>query len=83
MTDITEMIRRDIVDDGMLKVHGLSVDTERKGFLGKHWILHVSGTVHRERERNRIEQIVNHHAGDSYTLDLEIAVEQSEQTAKP
>lgn len=83
MTDIAEMIRRDIQDDGMLKVHGLSVDTERKGFLGKHQILHVSGTVHTQHERDKIEQIVNHHVGDSYTIDLNISVETQEQSARP
>lgn len=77
MTDIVEMIRRDIEDDISIKPSGLTVDMERKGLLVKHDIVRVSGRVSSEQERKKIRRIVDHHAGDSYKVEFDVTVKET------
>ena len=76
MADIIEMIRRDVEDDVSLKIHGFTVDMETKGFLVKHKTVRVGGRVAHQHDRDKLEGIVNHHIGDSYTVDFNVKVEQ-------
>jgi len=72
MSDIIEMIRRDVDDDGLLKVRGFTIDTVKKGFLGTHQKLAVTGTVRSNHDREKLEAIVRHHAGDTYEVDFRV-----------
>lgn len=76
MADIVHMIRRDVEDDGLLKVHGFTVDLEKKGLLRRHQTLVAGGTVHSALERDKLEKIIRHHAGDAYELEMDIKVEE-------
>lgn len=79
MSDIADLIRRDVDDDVTLRPHGFTVDLVKKGFLTKQKTLQVGGTVTTERERDRIRSIVNHHAGDAYRVEFNLSVRESAQ----
>ncbi|MFW6312719.1 MAG: hypothetical protein ACOC2N_02415 [Spirochaetota bacterium] len=77
MADIVEMIRRDIEDDVSIEARGLIVDIDRKGVLVKHDIVRVSGSVSSEQERDKIREIVDHHAGSTYKVDFNVSVKEA------
>jgi hypothetical protein len=74
MVDVIEMIRRDVSEDGLLKIHGFTVELAKKGLLPRKQTLRVSGTVERDLDRRKLEQIVTHHVGDTYSVDFDVRV---------
>jgi hypothetical protein len=76
MADIIDMIRTDVEEDPSLKVRGFLVDLESKGFLVKRKTIRVSGRVTTQRERDKIESIVNHHVGDGYDVEMDVRIEE-------
>ncbi len=76
MADIIDMIRRDVEDDGSINVRAFTVDLLTKGFLVKRKTIRVAGRVANEHERDKIAGIVNHHAGDGYSLEMNVRVEE-------
>lgn len=76
MADIIDMIRTDVEEDSSIKIRGFLVDMQSKGFLVKRKTIHVSGRVTNQHDRDKIESIVNHHAGDGYDVEMDIRIEE-------
>lgn len=74
MADVADMIVRDVQDDASIKVRGLAVEVSSKGLFSRRKTLVVRGTVTNRHDRDRIESIANHHAGDLYTIENQVEV---------
>ena len=74
MSDITDMIMRDIEADVSIKTHTISIETDSKGFLRRRKILRLVGTVHSEASKEKASRIAEHHAGDNYDVVNELTI---------
>ena len=76
MSEITDLIRRDVEDDVSLKPHAFIVEIGKRKLFAKQQPLRVAGTVSTQHELERIRSIVNHHTGDAYRIEFEIQVQE-------
>ncbi len=68
MSDVINTIRRDVDDDSSIHANGINIQVETKGFLPRRKFIHITGAVERESDKNKVMQIVNHHAGDNFNI---------------
>jgi len=68
MPDITQTIMAEIEADPAIKATDIGLDIESRGLLKKKKFLHVRGAVHSQDQVDRVEKIVQRHAGDSYEV---------------
>jgi hypothetical protein len=78
MTDISTTIQREIEDDESLEVKSVTVEITHKGLFPRRHFVHVGGSVKSEYQKERIETIARHHAGDSFRVINDVAVETPE-----
>jgi hypothetical protein len=76
MADVAEMITRDVQDDAAIRVKGLVVEVVKKGLFSRRKSLVIRGTVTNRHDKDKIESIANHHAGDMYNIDNQIQVKE-------
>jgi hypothetical protein len=68
MSDVINTIRRDVDDDSSIHANGINIQVETKGFFPRRKFIHITGSVDKESDKNKVMQIVNHHAGDNFNV---------------
>ena len=74
MSDIQNLILRDIEDDPTITAKGITVEIQSKGFLKKTKTVHLVGSVNSETEKKKAIQIAVHFAGDNYDVIDDLTV---------
>ena len=68
MSDIQNVIMRDIEADPTIDSKKIAIEMQAKGFLRKRKIIRLIGSVKSETEKRKAMQIVVHFAGDNYDV---------------
>jgi hypothetical protein len=74
MSDVINMIMRDIEDDPSIKSHDIALDAKSKGFLRRRRFIRITGAVNSDLSVSKVEKIAQHHAGDNYDVVNELTV---------
>jgi hypothetical protein len=77
MSDIQNMILREIADDISIHAHDIALDIKAKGFPRRRKYITIHGSVQSEHEIKKVTQIAEHHAGDNYTVINELHVKET------
>jgi hypothetical protein len=75
--DIAGMIMRDVQDDVAIHVSNFAAQVEKKGLFSKRKSIVLRGAVKNKQDRDKIEAIANHHAGDLYSIENHVEVRES------
>ena len=74
MSDISNMILRDIEDDVSITGKDISVQVVGKGILKRKRQIRLTGSVGSEAEKRKAGQIAVHHAGSGYEVVNDLIV---------
>ena len=66
MADLIRIIMDDIATYSFIKATDIGIEEKSKGFWKPKKYLHVFGVVNSELAKNKVDQIVRNHAGNTY-----------------
>ena len=76
MSDIIDMIQRDIQDDDSIKSHDIMLEAKAKGFIRRRKSLRIYGTADSQLAKDKVTRIAEHHVGDNFDVINELVVKE-------
>ena len=76
MSDVIDMIRRDIEDDDSIKSHDILLEAKAKGFIRRRKFIRIHGATNSQLAKDKATQIAQHHAGDNFDIINELIVKE-------
>ena len=76
MSDVIDMIQRDIEDDDSIKSHDIMLETKAQGFIRKRKFIHIHGSTDSQLAKDKVTRIAKRHAGDNFNIVNELAVKE-------
>jgi len=76
MSDVIDMIRRDIEDDHSIKSHDILLEVKAKGFIRRRKFIRIHGATNSQQSKDKAAQIAQHHAGENFDVINELIVKE-------
>jgi hypothetical protein len=76
MSDVIDMIRRDIQDDASIKSHDILLETKAKGLVRRRKFIRIHGATDSQLAKDKVTRIAEHHAGDNFDIVNELIVKE-------
>ncbi len=76
MSDVINMIQRDIQDDGSIKSHDIMLEAKAKGLIKRRKFIRIHGSADSQLSIDKVTRIAEHHAGDNYDIINELVVKE-------
>ncbi len=76
MSDVIDMIQRDIEDDDSIKSHDIMLETKAQGFIRRRKFIRIHGSTDSQLAKDKVTRIAERHAGDNFGIVNELAVKE-------
>jgi hypothetical protein len=76
MSDVIDMIQRDIQDDDSIKSHDIMLEAKAKGFIRRRRFIRIHGTIDSQLAKDKASRIAERHAGDNFDIVNELVIKE-------